>query len=268
MLRPLFNIISLLFTMGTVLLLFFVILGGVKDHGVLSKFYYFRAETGSIIDNAPGISQWSLWGYCGYDGTDTSNPGSLLGCTEHHPAFGFDIKSNFESNVPEPLANSKNRLYYESRFFFPFLLIGLFFQVVTMFITLFANASIIVSTINWLSNFISWVFITVAAALITAFNVKARSAFNDSGSQSVRLGRYVLGFVWACVFMTLVQFVLLCWIRPRKQTSGTYGAESGAYVTGTGKSHRFGIRSKKTTEVNAFKDYEGDAAERSSYVRA
>lgn len=272
--------ISLLFTAGTILLLFFVILGGINRTGVTSHFYYFRAETGSIVPNAPGITQWSFWGICGFEGDDAGSPGRSTGCSEHHPAFGFDLAANFDyQDVPDSFKRRRNSLYYISRFFFPFFVIGLFFEVVKLFTFPFQFTSTIAFIVAYVSNVISFLFITSVAALVTAENTKARSAFHEAGVQSTHLGRLVIAFAWTCVFMIICQFFLLLFVRPTSGTTRSSAAySSGGYAAATKEPkaakkprYRFGLGSQKTTEaavVPVDAASIDDAAERSSYVRA
>lgn len=270
--------ISLLFTAGTILLLFFIILGGIKGSGVTSHFYYFRAVTTSVAPDTAGVTQWSLWGNCQYSGDDASSPGDNVSCTDHHPAYGFDLGKNLGvSDVPESFSSRHNSLYYMSRFLFPFFLIGLFFAVLNLFIFPFQYKSKIVSLVAYISNILSFLFVTSAAGLVTALNVKLRSAFKDAGEDSTHLGRLVIAFAWTCVFMIMCQFILLCFARPKRNSSGiaTGGAAytTGGYASASNKKsrYRFGLGAKKTTEtvvVPADAASINEAAERSSYVRA
>lgn len=269
--------ISLLFTAGTILLLFFIILGGIKGTGVTSHLYYFRAVTSSIVPSTPGVTQWSFWGVCFYSGDNASHPGDNVGCSPHHPAFGFDLGNNLgTSDVPDSFRRRHNSLYYLSRFLFPFFVIGLFFEVVKLFVFPFQYKSKIVSLTAYISNVVSFLFVTTAAALVTALNVKARTAFHEAGEQSVHLGRIVIAFAWTCVFMIMCQFVLLCYVRPARNSGGVASGaaySSGGYAAASNKKsrYRFGLGSKKTTEtvvVPADNTSINEAAERSSYVRA
>jgi hypothetical protein len=83
---------SLVFTGGAIVLLFFVILAGTKAVNPLENIYFLRVSTSSI-PNALPVSQWTLWGICA--------PGNV-NCGAIKVAYPFDPPRNFHTNIHIP----------------------------------------------------------------------------------------------------------------------------------------------------------------------
>ena len=59
------GIASLILIAGSLLLLFLVVLSGVKDHSPLNKIYFLQADTSTIAGSGRSISQWTYFYVCG-----------------------------------------------------------------------------------------------------------------------------------------------------------------------------------------------------------
>jgi hypothetical protein len=94
--KPLFASVGLFFHAGAILLLFFIILGGIKDATPLNQFYWFQADT-SAIQGAQPITRWTLWGMCGVDANSKNT-----NCTANKPDFPFDPINNFNTQNGVP----------------------------------------------------------------------------------------------------------------------------------------------------------------------
>ena len=95
---------SLVLTAGAGVLLFFVILGGTRDHTPLNDIYFLSADT-SAIPGAPKLARWTLWNAC-----ETANGRSV--CNGVHPAYPFDPPRNFGTTkgVPSNFAGFDPRI--------------------------------------------------------------------------------------------------------------------------------------------------------------
>lgn len=255
------NIVTTLFTMGSVLLLFFIVLAGSKPSGVLQKWYFLSADT-SDIDGCPyPVSRWSMYGVCGYQGSP-SDLGDFINCTSNKADYPFDLVRNFGDNVPDTFKQHSHALYYETRFQFPFYLIALTCQVAVLFITVFAGKVRSIAHAGGGLNVGTALFIIPAASLTTAAYVRGRNLFHQENREA-KLGPALLGFAWAVVFMVLYNSIVFFFNGPAKSESG---GSKFASPSNNGKGrfsggYKFGIGSKKTTEGPA-------KGETSSFVRA
>lgn len=261
-LRHCSNFVTTLFTLGNILLLFFIVLAGSKTSGVLQKWYFLSADTSNVYGSPYPVSRWSMYGVCGYEGSP-SDLGSFINCTSNKPAYPFDPVRNFGDDVPDQFKKHSNALFYETRFQFAFYLISLFFQVCVLFTTVVAGKFRALAISSGVLNVVTALFVIPAASLTTAAYVKGRNIFHDLGAEA-KLGPALFGFAWAVVFMTLYNSVLYFFNGPPSSGGGSskFPGPSGINNKKFGGGYKFGIGSKKTTEVPSTK------AETSSFVRA
>lgn len=115
---------------GSLLLLWFLILSGVKHTTPLDKVYFLRADT-SGITGARDVTQWTYFYFCGEGNND-------CGKARPAPAFGKAWDSNAE-NAPSSLIGgsgddtTSKKYYYLWRFGWVFFLITLFFETCAFF---------------------------------------------------------------------------------------------------------------------------------------
>ncbi|KAL9619645.1 MAG: hypothetical protein Q9160_005751 [Pyrenula sp. 1 TL-2023] len=163
--RPLFAFLSLILTAGAILLIFLTFLAGISNHSPLNKVYFLQADTGGI-PNAPQASRWTFWNVCPLSNGDSGNNN----CGDVHPAFPLDPPrgNNFGTtqNVPSQFIGT-HQYFYLTRFMFAFVLIGLFFAVVSLFTGLLALCTRIGSYISGFVGLIGLFFQTLTAALMT-----------------------------------------------------------------------------------------------------
>lgn len=67
------GIASLILIAGSIVLLFFVILSGMKTTTPLDKVYFLQADTSNIASARP-VSQWTYFYVCGAGNTDCGKP--------------------------------------------------------------------------------------------------------------------------------------------------------------------------------------------------
>lgn len=216
------NLLVTLFVAGTMLLQFFIILGGTKDVSILRKFYYLRSRTEPISGAAP-ITQWSLWGPCTSDGSSLDDVGQSTGCAKAKAAYGFQPGEQYgDQEVPQWFPDNRNKTYYMTRLLFPFYLIALVFETPVLFLTIFSIIRRRIAFVMALLTFIAFCFHTTAGAMLTYVAVQSRDHFDDAGIDS-EVGKMVIGFTWACTFMLFVNFFLYCCIRPHHAAHKTDG---------------------------------------------
>lgn len=191
---------------GAILLIFLTLLGGARNSNPLNLVYFLEADTGNI-PGAPATSRWTFWNLCGVS-ADGKNA-----CGDTHVDFPFDPPShrNFDTtqNIPHEFIGT-NHYFLASRFMFPFIIIGLFFAVLSLFTGLLAMCTRIGS---YLSGFLAWLALTfqvITTCLMTAVFVQGRAAFKNNG-QSSKLGVKAFAFMWtasACLFLSCLLYCL------------------------------------------------------------
>ncbi|KAF7718457.1 Uncharacterized protein PECH_005942 [Penicillium ucsense] len=202
--RATLGLLGLFFTAGSIVLIFLTLLAGVNNHTPLNQIYFLQADTGNI-PGAPTTSRWTFWNVCGVD-----NNGHNL-CGAVHPDFPLDPpnSNNFgtEQNVPGQFIGTKH-YYLMTRFMFPFILIGLFFTVLSLFTGLLAMCTRIGSYLSGLLAWLGLTFQTITTSLMTAAYVQGRNAFQSNG-QNAKVGVKAFAFMWtatACLFIACIMY--------------------------------------------------------------
>lgn len=214
-LRGAMGIVSLILIAGALVLMFFVVLSGLKTTIPLSKTYFLSADTSSIT-GARAVSQWTYFYVCGSGNTDCGNavpglpigyawigggsgaPSSLLGNHGHHTTSTY--------------------YYYMWRFGWVLYLISLVFTVFAFFTSLLAPCFRLAAAFSGLVLTISLFFFSFAAALMTTVFVKARNVLQSNGHDA-HIGKYAFGFTWgawAAIFLASIFLFLGCGASNRK----------------------------------------------------
>lgn len=187
-LRITIQLLATLFAAGSILLYLFVVLAGIKSDGnVLNKWYFLRADTSDLPGATYPITQWSLYGICGYESGDSiSKPGDFIGCSSHKPAYPLDPKRNFNDGDSSETWDQfrTNKFYFETRFQFAFYLIALFFAVCQFFLSFGSFFCYPVAIASAASAITSFVFGAIAASLSTAAYVDGRNIFHKHGAEA------------------------------------------------------------------------------------
>ncbi|CAA9965662.1 Cortical patch protein [Pyrenophora teres f. maculata] len=204
--RPILAFGSLILVAAGILFQFLNILTGGVNDSPLDKFYFLEASTNGI-PNARNPSRWTFFAICGAEPSSGRN----ANCGAPVPALPFDPPRNFgtQQNIPDQFIGT-HQYYYLSRFMFAFYLIALFFAAVALMSGLLALCSRLGGYLSSLMTSIALFFQTLAAALMTAWVVKGRDAFQSAGFEA-RIGRYLMGFTWAavaCFFLATIMFCL------------------------------------------------------------
>ncbi|EAU32337.1 conserved hypothetical protein [Aspergillus terreus NIH2624] len=221
--RVTLGFLGLFFTASALLLMFLTLLGGARNSIPLNEIYLLQVDT-SNIPGAPALSRWTFWNICAVNDNGKSE------CGTSYPDFPFDPPShrNFgtTTNIP-PAFIGTSHYFLTSRFSWPFLIIALFFAVVSLFTGFLAMCTRIGSYISSLMAWIALVFQIIATCLMTAVFVQGRNKFNANG-QSARLGVKSFAFMWTSVALLIISCVLYC-------MGGAVGGRKEGY---SGREHR------------------------------
>ncbi|KAB8261169.1 SUR7/PalI family-domain-containing protein [Aspergillus pseudonomiae] len=239
--RVLLGFLGLFFTAGALLLMFLTLLGGARNSIPLNEIYFLQVDT-SNIPGAPALSRWTFWNICAVGSNGKSD------CGSSYPDFPFDPPShrNFDTttNIPAAFIGT-NHYFLTSRFTFPFLIIALFFGVVSLFTGFLAMCTRIGSYISSLMAWIALIFQIITTCLMTAVFVQGRNKFNGNG-QRASLGAKSFGFMWTSVACLLIACILYC-------LGGSIGGKESGY---SGREHRRRgfFTSQRSTSVQSNKE--------------
>ncbi|KAJ6092546.1 hypothetical protein N7486_007835 [Penicillium sp. IBT 16267x] len=245
--RASLGFLGLFFMASSILLIFLTLLGGANNSTPLNEIYFLQADT-SNIPGAPTISRWTFWTVCSVNANGRSV------CGSSHPDFPFDPprSNNFNTTVNVPHQFIGTRHYYlTSRFMFPFIIIGLFFAVVSLFTGLLAICTRIGS---YISAFLAWIALTfqvITTCLMTAVYVQGRHAFSSNGQVS-KLGVKAFAFMWtasACLFISCVCYCL----------GGAVGRKDSSGYSGRKERRRGFFSSARSNSVHSEKREEAQA---------
>lgn len=212
------GIASLVLIGGSLVLLFFVILSGVKTTTPLNKVYFLQADTSSISGARP-VSQWTYFYTCGEGNQD---------CGKAIPAMPFGAAwVGGGEGAPAGLIGKHYKhttstyYYYMWRFGWVMYLLALFFDVCAFFTSLLAPCSRLASGLSATVLGFALFWMSLAAALMTITFVKARNEFTRHGI-TAHIGRYALGFTWgawAAMFLAMIMLYLGCGLGGRKESA-------------------------------------------------
>ncbi|KAI1114703.1 SUR7/PalI family-domain-containing protein [Nemania sp. NC0429] len=231
--------LALLLLAGSIVLLFFVVLSGTTRTTPFRQTHFLSADT-SGITGARDISQWTFFRICGAGNTDCSRswPDPPIGW-----AWG---KNPTGPNLPERLIGSHGggttsyTYFYLWRFGWVFYLLALFFTTIAFFTGFLACFGRLGSALAGMISTVALIFLTLAAALMTATFVKMRDQFTAVGRAS-KIGVYAFGFTWGAVAAVLIANVLF-WVGIRNRENAGAG--------GWGRRQR-SVRSHRSYDLGA-----------------
>lgn len=261
-------LLSLFWLLGASLLLFFNILCGASTGTLLKRWYWLEAGTENIPGAHP-VTRWTSYNSCGVEN------GHNYDCTSSTPGYPVSPALNFKTTdgVPSGLTSRHGVTYYLTKVGWAFLLIGLFFTLLTLIPVLLGFCLPKVSSIGIGSNvsiMLALLFTTLSACLLTAGYVKARNDFRNAGN-STKLGQTMIAFLWTSVFLLFLSsifsgvgcFAGLMGARREKRDrySDEYndGSSHDTYHEKTRKRGGFFSRSAKPAEDVEKYDYENTA---------
>ncbi|KUJ13949.1 putative SUR7 family protein FMP45 [Mollisia scopiformis] len=232
--RGIMGTVSLILIAGALVLMFFVVLSGVKDSTPLNKTYFLRTDTSSITGARP-ISQWTYFYVCGDGNTDCGSPVPDLPFGYAWVGGGSGAPSDFLGGHGKD--TTSKYYFFLWRFGWVFYLMGLVSTVVAFFTALLAPCSRLASGFSGVVLMFALFFYTMGVSLMTAEFVKAHDAFNRAGLTS-KIGRYAFGFswgAWAAIFLATIFLFLGCGaggrsddkVRSSRRTNGATGGGLG-----------------------------------------
>ena len=198
-----FTLLSVIFTSGALLLLFFTLLDGVKTTSPLNHFWYLKANVqGAGVPQPDGYTYWTTFNTCG------GNNGVLSQCGPVRAAFGFHPYTQLSdtTGLPATFMENNSRYYLTSRVYFSFLLIGLFFTFLAWVTNLAGIFGRLGSAIAALFALMAFATDAIAASLMTVVFVRGRNNFRSAGIDA-HIGVKLFAFMW-----TVVALMLLCTI--------------------------------------------------------
>jgi len=214
------GIASLILIAGSIVLLFFVILSGVKNSSPLNKTYFLSADTSSIAGSGRATSRWTYFYVCGEGNTN---------CGKAVPALPFGAAwVGGSTGAPRELVGKHYKhttstyYYYMWRFGWVFYLLALVFDVFGFFSALLAPFSRLASAWSGVVVGFALFWMSLAAALMTTVFVKARDRFKDAGMDA-HLGKYAFGFTWgawAAMFLAVIMLFLGCGLGGSSRKEG------------------------------------------------
>lgn len=203
--RHILSTISVLFLAGSAVLLFFLLLAGVRDSVPLNELYWIQFDTNSIQSslNLPNPVRWTSYNYCG-----VNSDGHNSDCTKTKAAFPFTPQDAFDttSGIPQDFITHRRTYYYLTRIAYGFFIGVLFFDVVALAFTALACCSKLGAGLVSSFTFIAFVFAAAAAAMQTAAFVKGKNQLNDLG-YNAKIGVKMIAFTW-----TIVALLFLTWL--------------------------------------------------------
>jgi len=215
-LRGAMGIVSLVLIAGALVLMFFVVLSGVKSTIPLNKTYFLTADTSKITGARP-VSQWTYFYVCGSGNTD---------CGKAVPALPLGYAwVGGGAGAPTTLLGKHGHqttstyYYYMWRFGWSLYLVSLVFTVFAFLTSLLAPCARLASALAGFMLVICLFFFSIAAALMTVVFVKLRNVLNSSG-HTASIGKYAFGFTWgawAALFLAMVFLFLGCGASSRKE---------------------------------------------------
>jgi len=237
---------------GAVVLLFFVILAGVKETVPLNETFFLSADISSFSGNVSspsGYGQWTLWGICG-----ATTSGKNVNCPSPVPAYPFNPVENLGSGVPEYFVDNSSFFYYASRFMFAFFIIAVAFAAFSVLTGLLALCSRLGSAVSSVFAMAALLVDLIAASLMTAVYVRGRNEFIDNGI-TASLGVKAFGFAWGsvgCLLFATFGFCCVACGPGRRNRDRNY---SGPTTTSTRTSRFWRRRNRKVDTEGAAGTY-------------
>lgn len=194
-------------TQGSALvMLFFIILAGVRDSTPLNEIFFLEFDTDSIADNLPNPVRWTLYNYCG-----VSSNGKNIDCSSTTAGIAFQPQVTFgtTNGIPSDIIDNRDTYYYLTKIGFAFYLIVTPLTFFSLVLSIFGCFSRFGAACAAFIEFVALLFCTATSCMMTAAFVKARNAFTDNNI-SAHLGVKAFAFTWAVTALLMITFALLC----------------------------------------------------------
>lgn len=149
---------------GSLAMLFFLVLSGLKDVTPLNKTYFLQAHTEGITGALP-VSQWTYFYICGEDNQNCNSAKAAY-------PFGSAWAANAD-NAPDTLIGSSggntssSKIYYLWRFGWVFIMIALFFSSITFIASFLSCCGRLGASIAYYNSLMALFTHSVASAITT-----------------------------------------------------------------------------------------------------
>ncbi|ORY78932.1 SUR7/PalI family-domain-containing protein [Protomyces lactucae-debilis] len=199
--RVFFNIAAAILLVGTIIMLFFVVLAGSQPSNPLNRLYYLEVKLTSLNYPSPDKTvRWTTWNICGVQ------DGKNVHCSKNQAGHTYDPAKQVPDAQP-PLPGSVLEHSAESatasRIFFSFLVLS----IITAFITLAVTPGGCLG--RWGCIFCLYsslgmlFFLGIAAVTATVVYSNARDRYRHNGIDA-KLGPSVFAFLWTSVACNLL----------------------------------------------------------------
>ncbi|RKF57280.1 Protein SUR7 [Erysiphe neolycopersici] len=192
------EVAALILISGTIVLIFFVILSGVRDVPPFNRTWFLQVDSSGITGSKRSLTQWTYFFICDAHNQNCGSPVPAL-------PIGYGWQGG-NQDVPSSLVGKY--FYFLWRFGWVSYLMALFFVSLGWLVA-------IVSVWTRLGSVISGVLITfaffwhsIAASLMTTAFVKARDSFLHVGIVA-KVGPYAFGFTWGAWVALLLSMIML-----------------------------------------------------------
>ncbi|KAK0251212.1 Eisosomes component [Friedmanniomyces endolithicus] len=205
--RPILSLAALLLLAGGIVMEFLIVLSGSHVGSPTNQVYFLQAATGGIKNGNSQYQNPARWTYLSICGVGN---GLNQNCGPTHAAQSFDPPLNFGTTTGVPASFiGTTKFYYLSRFAWAFYIVALFFAVMAFFLGFLALCTRLGAYLTGLMSILALFFQTLTAALMTAWTVIARNAFQANG-QTAFLGLKAYGFTWGAMGCFLLATILFC----------------------------------------------------------
>ncbi|KAF2861508.1 SUR7-domain-containing protein [Piedraia hortae CBS 480.64] len=207
--RPLLSLLSIILLAGGTLLTIFIVLSGSHKYTPpINRTYFLEASTNGFGPGSPHLhnpARWTWLSICGVENNKNAHCGPIRAAQSFDPVRNFGTRDG----VPQPFLKHRTFWYYMSRFTWVWYLLSLLFAAIALVVSALALCTRLGAYITALAVWVALFFQTLAAAMHTAWVVKARHAFRSNG-QKARIGQYAMAFAWSTVACYFLATLLFC----------------------------------------------------------
>ncbi|KAK1055582.1 Eisosomes component [Friedmanniomyces endolithicus] len=254
--RPILSLAALLLLAGGIVMEFLIVLSGSHVGSPTNQVYFLQAATGGIKNGNSQYQNPARWTYLSVCGVGN---GLNQNCGPAHAAQSFDPPLNFGTTTGVPASFiGTTKFYYLSRFAWAFYIVALFFAVMAFFLGFLALCTRLGAYLTGMMSILALFFQTLTAALMTAWTVLARNAFQSNG-QTATLGLKAYGFTWGAMGCFLIATILFC-------IGGSVGKKDN-YQQKAGRTSYFGRKksTRSTRSRGSFIDSESQRRVKDEY---
>lgn len=209
---------ALILISGSIVLMLFVILSGVRNIPPFSKTWFLQVNSSGITGSEHALTQWTYLFICGARNQNCGSPVPALPIGYAWPGGSQDVPKNLLGSFAKN--TTSKYFYFMWRFGWVSYLMALVFASagwIVAIVSVWTRVGIGISGLLITSGFF---WHSIAASLMTTAFVKARDSFHQIGVDA-NVGSYAFGFTWGAWIALLLSMILLCLLLINK-TSDSY----------------------------------------------